>query len=214
MEDLPLVAAGREVPDAYDHIRRYCGLPWSGPRETWAWHYYDAVPTAHDDVVTPTDVLCAAALHPGLSRQDLAFFREEQDAVSAWLRQVPADVRLWEASAATVEHLRSLPVAFAGQSPTLLSKVLHRKRPHLIPLLDRHVIDWYRPVTGQRAVMDAWAPVVQAMRDEECDDERRLVVAIAVNIVEAEIWPGELADDRRRLSWLRAADIAIWMGAR
>lgn len=44
MEDLPFVAAGREVPRALDRVRRYCGLPWSGgPPETWAWQFYDAL---------------------------------------------------------------------------------------------------------------------------------------------------------------------------
>ena len=73
-EDLSIVAGGRELPDALDRIRRYCGLPWSGGApETWAWHFDDEVPTADDDDVIPTDVLCASSLHPGLSRADLAF---------------------------------------------------------------------------------------------------------------------------------------------
>ena len=46
MQELEIVAAGREIPDALDNIRHYCGLAWSGgPPETWAWDYYDAVPT-------------------------------------------------------------------------------------------------------------------------------------------------------------------------
>lgn len=45
MNDLPIVAAGREIPDGLDRIRRYCGLSWSGGEpETWAWRYYDVIP--------------------------------------------------------------------------------------------------------------------------------------------------------------------------
>jgi hypothetical protein len=215
MEDLPIVAAGRDVPDALDRIRRYCGLAWSGGQpETWAWHYYDAVHTEQDDVVTATDVVCAAALHPGLARRDLAFFRERPDELSAWLAKVPGEVRLWEISTSDLEHLASLADRFPEMAISLLSKVLHRKRPLLIPLLDRHVIDWYRPLTGKRAMPDAWAPIVKAMRDEELDPERRLLYSIAFTGIEQELWPEAAVDDRPRLSWIRAVDIAIWMGTR
>ncbi|MHB8328031.1 MAG: hypothetical protein ACYDD6_00115, partial [Acidimicrobiales bacterium] len=113
MEDLPIVAAGRTVPDALDRIRRYCGLAWSeGPPETWAWHYYDAVPAEHDYNVTPVDVLCAAALHPGLSRSDLSFFRDRHTDLSAWLADMPDGCHLRETSDQVVDHLARLPEAF------------------------------------------------------------------------------------------------------
>lgn len=215
MTDLPIVAAGREVPEALDRIRRYCGLSWSGgPPETWAWHYFDTVPTSQDDVVTPVDVLCATALHPGLSRDDLSYFREQQDEVAAWLRRVPTGRKLWEISESDVEHIAALPIALPGAPITLLSKVLHRKRPQAIPLLDRHVIDWYRPVTGKRAAVEAWGPLVREMRVEALDGERRLMTAIALNGIEQELWPGVEPDERPRLTWIRAVDIAIWMGSR
>lgn len=215
MRDLPIVAAGREVPNALDQIRRYCGLHWSGgPPETWAWAYYDAIPTSHDDVVTPVDVVSVAALHPGLSKEDLTFFRESARAVSAWLSEVPTGQRLFELSDAAVEHVATLPDALAGPSVSFLSKVLHRKRPHVVPLLDRHIVDWYRPVTGKRAHAEAWGPLVRSIHDEEGDDERRLMMSIALNGIEQELWPDAGPDARPRLSWLRAIDIAIWMGTR
>ncbi len=214
MNDVPIHAAGREIPNALDRVRRYCGLQWSGGGpETWAWPYYDATQAEHDDIVSPGDVVCAAALHSGLSRDDLVFYRERASAVSAWLREVPIGVRLWELNDGTVEHLATLP-ELAAPSLSLLSKVLHRKRPHSVPLLDRHIIDWYRPVTGQRAAVMVWGPLIHAMRTEELDERRRLTMAIAVTGIERELWPDTPIDERPRLSWLRATDIAIWMGTR
>lgn len=215
MEDPSIVAAGRELPHAVDRIRRYCGLPWSGgPPETWAWHYYDAVPTEPDDAVTPIDVLCAGALHSGLSRADLAFFRDQRENVSAWLARVPRGLGLWETTPEVVDHLAKLPGRFEDVSVTILSKVLHRKRPLLIPLLDRHVIDWYRPVTGKRAVGESWDPIVRAMRNDALDEERRRRQSACFGEIEQELRPSPDADDRPRLSWIRAIDIAIWMGSR
>lgn len=215
MNDLPIVAAGRDVPDAVDRIRRYCGLPWSGgPPETWAWHYYDTVPADPDDEANAVDVLAAAALHPGLSRSDLAYFRDERDAIGAWLAGLPAGVKLGEATDTDVDHLVSMPRALTGASPALLSKVLHRKRPLLLPLVDRHLLDWYRPVTGERTAAQAWEPLVRTMRDEQRDDESRLFMSILLQGLEEELWPRADAENRPRLSWLRAVDIAIWMGRR
>lgn len=214
MSDLPIVAAGREVPDAVDRIRRYCGLTWTGgPPETWAWHYYDVLPS-QADVLDPVDVLAAAALHPGLGHFDLAYFREHRNTLEAWLSPLPVDLALADATVDVLDHLSSLPEALDGVTPTLLSKVLHRKRPQLIPLLDRHVIDWYRPVTAKRAAAEAWEPMVRAMHTEQLGNERRQVMAILLNGLERELWPNAALGERPRLSPLRAVDIAIWMGGR
>ena len=59
MSNPALVLAGRAIPDAGDRIRRYCGLPWSGgPPETWAYRYYDAVPTDDSDRISPAWTCC------------------------------------------------------------------------------------------------------------------------------------------------------------
>lgn len=215
MDDLPITAAGREISDGLDRIRRYCGMAWSGgPPETWAWPYYDAIPSRDPARVDPVDVLCAAALHPGLARRDLAFFRESAADIESWLSGLPAGLRLWEISDAEVNHVVRLPESIRGASVSLVSKVLHRKRPELIPLIDRHIIDWYRPVTGKRAGAEAWEPLVRSMRDDQMDDAWRLLMAMALMPIEEELWPGIDLDERLRLSWIRAVDIAIWMGSR
>jgi len=215
MQDLPFVAAGREVPRALDRIRRYCGLPWSGgPPETWAWQFYDVLGSDDPMHVSRTDVLVAAALHPGLSRDDLAFFHEQTAQIDRWVAALPTGLLLADASDEIVELLVALPAALPGPPLTLLTKVLHRKRPHLIPLLDRHVIDWYRPVTGQRAVTNAWEPVLLAMRDDLSERESRRTAAAMVSTIERELCSSLGDGQRSTLSWLRALDIAVWMGSR
>lgn len=206
MNAMPIRAAGRDIPDALDRIRRYCGLPWSGgPPETWAYRYYDKIPTPSDNDVSPVDVLAAAALHPGLSRQDLAFFHERNAELGDWLDAVPPDVDLGAADDALLEHLSSLVEIDAEASVTLLTKVLHRKRPRLIPLLDRHVIDWYRPVTGERSAAKAWRPVLVAMRHDVSGDSGELLEGVT------DVLRVEISDDTP--SNIRLIDIAVWMGA-
>jgi hypothetical protein len=204
MNTIPIQVGGRDVPDALDRIRRYCGLIWSGGSpETWAYRYFDLVPSELPDEVTPVDVLAAASLHPGLSRTELAFFVDRADDLSDWLRGVPADAELLTADSDFLAHLDAL-VDFDGVSITLLSKVLHRKRPSLIPLLDRHIIDWYRPVTGERSATLAWARIIRAIQQDLIDDVNESLTEIA------DALRPELASPP---SVIRLIDIAIWMGA-
>jgi len=216
MDDPAIIAAGRNVPDGLDRIRRYCGLPWSGGSvpEIWAWAYYDEVPTPLDNSVCAIDVLAAAALHPGLSRSDLGFFVHRREQLSDWLSQLDPDLHLRQADDRTLTHLASAVDFEPHVSITLLSKVLHRKRPTLIPLMDRHIIDWYRSVTGERSPLRAWGPLLQAMQ-EDTKSAPPLSIASAL----AEFAPAARTDvigpdAVRPLSQLRAIDIAIWMGSR
>ena len=204
MNNIPIQVGGRNVPEALDRIRRYCGLTWpGGAPETWAYRYFDLVPSESPDEVTPVDVLAAAALHPGLSRTDLAFFVDRADDLSDWFRSVPVETELRTADANLLSHLDAL-VDFDGVSITLFSKVLHRKRPSLIPLLDRHIIDWYRPVTSQRSATLAWSPIIRAMQQDLIGDANGSLTAIA------DALRPELASPP---SAIRLIDIAIWMGA-
>lgn len=200
--EMRLRLAQREVPDALDRVRRYCGLTWSGgPPEVWAWQYYDALPTSPDRI-EPTDVLAAAALHPGLTRSDLAFFAEHRAELEAWLAPVPHDARLYCADDGLLDHLDEL-LGWADEVTLgLLTKVLHRKRPGLIPLVDRVVLDWYRPVTGERTAKAAWPKLLRSFWDDTgILGSAMLTVKVA----------GELGGDAPTA--LRFADIALWMGA-
>jgi hypothetical protein len=197
-----LVVAGRTVPDVWQSVRRYCGLRWSGgPPEVWAYRYYDAVytdPTA----LGPVDVLSASALHPGLSRADLAYFSEHDGDLHRWLDRTPGDVWLRDADDNLIATLSELAEWDDSPSLSLLTKVLHRKRPHLIPLIDSHVVDWYRPVTGQRSAARAWPHLLNALRQDLGGMNAFLLAVMSIDL-EKEM--------PRSLGHLRLLDIALWM---
>jgi hypothetical protein len=79
--------------------------------------------------------------------------------------------------------------------------VLHRKRPWLIPMLDREIIDWYRPMTGQRRAVDAWEPLLHHLRDDLETNRNMLAEPRAV----LHMLHGVSITD------LRTVDIVIWM---
>lgn len=197
--------AGREIGDGWDRLARYCGLPWSGGGdETWAFRYYDAVPSPEPDTVRPVDVLATAALHPGLSRNDLAFFHDEADRIGEWLRALPRDRNLHECDVDAITHLSQLAEWDVPVTLSLLTKVLHRKRPLLLPLVDRHILDWYRPITGERSAAAAWPGLLKAMRDDlnSADNSGLRLMSAAVERATS-----------HRISVLRAMDVVVWMGS-
>lgn len=219
MTATPFRVGGRLIADAADHVRRYAGLPWSGGEpEVWAWNYYDGVPSDPDaDAITPVDVLAAGALHPGLSRSDLAYFQHRAADIRTWLSEIPADgetpsATLWLADDALLGHVDTLATLADGVQLTLLSKVLHRKRPNVVPLLDRHIVDRYRPLTGERRPTEAWPKVLRCLRDDLASDTERSNHLATVDEIRREAT--QRSGHRCEISLLRYLDIAVWMETR
>ena len=210
MGDLTLVCAGKPIPGTRGQIRRYCGLPWSGGEaETWAYEYFDSVPTnPWDDLPGPPDLLAAAALHPGFGRSEASYFNSGggAEACQAWLTTLPRDTDLADAEEPVVNQLAELPQIATGVGLSVVSKVTHHKRPRLVPLFDRAIVDWYRPVTGLRGEA-AWPALIRALRADLAEPPNREFLAD----VRAEL-AGELEGPVP--SDLRLVDIAIWMHGR
>lgn len=204
LDELAVSLAGRRLDRVWDLVSRYCGLPWSGGQaEVWAFAYYDTAPPSAPDEVTTTDVAIAGILQPGLSRADLAFFVDQRTRISEWLHRVPADVPLHLLDDTTVGHITGL-ANWDGVGLSLLTKVLHRKRPAAVPLIDRHVIDLYRPVTGERGVTTSYPAIVRALQADLSSGAAAPLMMVADRV---EALTGT------NLSALRVADIAIWMRA-
>ena len=199
----------RELPDALDDVRRYYGLPWSGGQgEVSAFAYYDALSERReDDVVRPVDVLSTAALHPGLRWRDLQYFSWEAPRLEAWLQAIPGGVDLADADEHLGEEVARLPERFDGHPGlSILSKVLHAKRPRLIPILDRTLTDWYRPISSRRGE-SAWQDCVRLLHDDLAAPYNRTILRAIRSEIGAAL--GAVVP-----SELRIADIAIWMQVR
>lgn len=205
LRSLVVRIGGRPVEGGWDRLARYCGLDWSGGAdETWAFRYYDSVWSPPDNTVKPIDVVACASMHPGLSKSDLTFFHDEREAIAAWLDELPIDRGLGGVDGSVLRHLADLSSWEVPVTLQLLTKVLHRKRPLLIPLVDRHVLDWYRPITGERSAAKAWPGLLRAIREDLDFTNAGFLHSMVAGI-----------EDRtfERISTLRAIDIIVWMGA-
>lgn len=201
-----LLLGGRRVDGeaAWTEVLRYCGIPiddeHGDPGQTWAWRFFDAI-TTDPAGVSPQDVVCAAALHDGLTHAELDWFWAHQVDLDNWLSSFPVDLALRHADEDTIGLVTELPARFPGVSLSLLTKVLHRKRPWLIPMVDRGILDWYRPLTGQRSAEAAWAPLVRLIAEDLRTNEDQLAhLRLLLCILH-----------RVTVTDVRTIDIVIWM---
>jgi Family of unknown function (DUF6308) len=123
----------------------------------------------------------------------------ERDACNALLAEIPSNLALWEV---TSEHLgrdsaawqlwRRL-VSIPGVSQTRASKLLARKRPHLMPILDSVIVD---RLCLER--LDGWQALREALTPE---------LRIRIN----ELATAATIHGASRPSTLRLLDVATWM---
>lgn len=195
---------GRKISDPGSRVLRYCGAVVEGRREVWAYGFYDTIAT-DPRVLTPIDIVAASALHPGISRADLEFFDCVLPALNAWLDDVPESEDLACASSTRLDHVARV-AEIAGPRTPLVSKVLHRKRPNLVPLIDRHLVDWYRFHLRDSKIREASS--LRILLESLADDLMTNVESIdgVRDVVEQAVL--------QRPSPLRVLDIAIWMEGR
>lgn len=211
-----LYSAGTNIPDAYEHIRRYCGLAdQSGARQVWGYQYFDARPTLAENEITPEDVAATAALNMRFTRHSLEGFLAARDVIHDALGSIPPDVSLEDASDELIQVIEELLLGLCegqgrfafkipGAGRAQISKVLHRKRPRLIPLYDRVISDRYAFGLGEKRFGRGSDLIFSLRGDLQREQNARALRAIqaALSI--------EL-DGRTVPSRLRLFDIAIWM---
>lgn len=199
---------GIRVPhgEALDLARRYLtdGTGWGYP----AYERYEAARATGP--LTDADLLVPPLLN--VQHFDLGVY-ESLQAVQTQLQSSLAQIRpaasVFDATDDEREHVRRMFAlldrrGIPGARGTILSKVLHRKRPHLIPLWDRNVANVYQygptpripPVDG-RSWGDFYVLFTDTVRDD-VEAERAFFEEVAALAVDPPI------------SLLRAVDIIAW----
>lgn len=146
---------------------------------TYAWPHYDLLDTgAGPDSLCDGDLLAPVLLNVPMTIRGFAGLKERRSEIESRLSDVASGVDLVDATDADIAAVGALfgvldEAAIPDVSGTTFSKVLHRKRPLLVPLHDSKVRDAYvlgdgAPVT--RASNRSWAEymtlIASAMRDD------------------------------------------------
>jgi hypothetical protein len=99
---------------------------------------YDAVPVPRDSVLRPEGIALCIMMNSRMSGNTGLTVWERRAGIEAALQQIPPDADLtadnvpWYSIQALLDPFQSIPRAKLG----IATKILHKKRPGLIPMLD------------------------------------------------------------------------------
>jgi hypothetical protein len=162
------------------------------------WDWYDGVRTA-PDIIEPVDFAITIAMNSRATADRMKSFMERSGRLGRLLQNIPRDVPLARETPPSV--LNSVAELFdeackaSGTALAVASKVLHRKRPALIPMLDRVIVDrhylpalrapthppWFKP---EWLKTGSWSDPTQYMRlmADELDDNREALERIRAQL--------------------------------
>jgi hypothetical protein len=161
---------------AFDPITLRSGVRIANPLELaldfveqdGSYQSYDLAAVAQDDVLTESDIRVANAMIARMSPRVRAEIYARAPAINAALAQVPPTASLaaaedaipWQALEELMRAMDGIPeVRLARQT-----KVLHKKRPALIPILDSVLETYLRRVDGVRRTGDSARDAVELIR--------------------------------------------------
>lgn len=189
--------------DSHQVIAAYCDV-----RSHYAYRTYDRV-TA-DGALAPEDVLMANLLSLRLTWQDVIplfaegvgsaqQLRRSLNRALSELARVPAfedhtSVESLEANVESLAAANTAAIDVPRWTEVTVSKVLHRRRPHIVPIVDSRVRRFYGARKPAQIRSALWADITE--------NRDWLLEAAAA-------FP---RPDGAEMSLLRAADILIWHG--
>lgn len=197
--------SGLWIEDPLGRLLRFC-------REEY--EYYDAVPPGDPNRIEPLDVLATVGIN---SRLDTAtkvrtVHRGMSSAVNALLTQIPERAELH--TFASLDPLHELLAAAMTSKFVLLAtatKVLHRKRPALIPILDSVVAGHY---VHDDPIEKALLQLSWENRNAAADISRLTIGRLRDDVIQGfdllDELRGALDGEGFALSHVRIMDILVW----
>lgn len=167
---------------------------------------YDRAPVAQDDVLAEPDIRVANAMIARMSPRVIAAIYQRASVINAALAEIPPDASLaapddeipWQELEALMRAMDGIPeVRLARQT-----KVLHKKRPALIPILDSVLETYLQRVDQVPRRVDAARYAVELVRSYKRELDANLV---AIQALQSEL--------RRRgidLTECRLLDLFLW----
>jgi hypothetical protein len=167
---------------------------------------YDLAPVAHDNVLTESDIRVANAMIARMSPRVMAGIFAQAPTINVALGRIPPSASLAAADDAIPwRSLEELMRAMDGIPEVKLArqtKVLHKKRPGLIPVLDSVVETYLRQVDRPRRTGDPARDALELIRSYKRELDANLTAIQALR--------GELRAHDIDLTECRLLDLFIW----
>lgn len=176
------------------------------------WAYYDGIPDTDPDHILPVDVLATVAMNSFVNSaaQVREVHRGLAKKVDRVLRRIPVDADLRTFDVEPVRELFAAACSARGVLMPVATKVLHRKRRALIPMLDRVVLYAYLDALGRSGLKAKLEDGTQAP-----DVGMVVLKTFRTDLLDAwdplERVAGELEAKRTPVTPLRVLEVAVWI---
>lgn len=179
-----------DLPESRQLVSRYYD-----EKGTFAGRLFDQLGQNPPNVFTRDDLLAVTLLDVQFTPTGIrSILGSEADVLAEELSRLPPNLALWDADDAQLdtcaEPLWRRLVAITGVGEVIAGKLLARKRPRLIPIVDQVVIRVLGP-----APENYWRGIRGALQDTA---RRERIVALR-------------SDDSKGISQLRLLDTLVWM---
>jgi hypothetical protein len=195
-----------EIDQAKSRLLQFCRHEYD---------YYDGLPQGNPDRIEPIDVLATVSVNSFITNaaQVNRIHRGMAEKCDGLLRTIPPDADLLTCPQPTLNDLEDLlhtAVQLKGVLIAVATKILHRKRPNLIPMLDNIVLEAYLDANGLRK---AWGRT----------GDKQHAANVAMQVIEffrnhlqsvlseIEFLQKEVAQERFILTRVRILEILVWI---
>jgi cyclic pyranopterin phosphate synthase len=196
-----ILQTGQEIKNCEEKVFAFCRLDWS-------FRTYDLAAVPADDTLDEGQVRLANKMMARMGPSAIGAFLQRSQAVGAQLARVPSTLHLWDADTSIpwndVAGLFRCCLA-PGLGPARITKVLHKKRPNLIPILDSIVVRYLERTATEKRIgfpNDTAERMVSYVKLLRTDVERNLPTLQQLG--------KQVAALGGELSPLRVLDILIW----
>lgn len=191
MNDNIILQKDKTINECISKMRRFCSLDAS-------YKNYDLVMVEEDNYLTMSDIRLANHMGARMGQKIIQSVMDRTENINSALMHVPAGVEL-SSDAVPWEALDNLFRVIIGPEihAARATKILHKKRPHLIPILDSVMVS-YCQAGIQQPNEDEAASMTECVRVIKTDIEKNLDTF------------RELASAIPKITVVRAHDILIW----
>jgi len=142
--------SGARIVDPLVRLTRFCEEEYE---------YYDGIPDSNPAKILPQDMLVTVAVNSFVTSAPKirAVHRGLQSTCEEFLAEIPAEASIldYDEECSQLHALLHAAIQPRGILVAVATKVLHRKRPHWLPMLDSVICHFYLTAMG-RTAMRSW----------------------------------------------------------
>lgn len=191
-DNIVLQTRDTTISDCQSKLKRFCDLDAS-------YRNYDLIPVKEDNFIAMSDIKLANHMGARMGTKVMQLLMGRAENINSTLVHIPAGLELANNDIPWVALEKLFRVTLGPYiRPARATKILHKKRPHLIPILDSVIVS-YCQLVNRHSRGDEASMMVDCLRTIKTDIERNLDTFRAL-----------ITATNLKITVVRSHDILVW----